>query len=634
MRRFLYLPIFVTALVCLGVLATGGSVLAASPTDASINNYQQCANDQAGSTTPTQDPTDCVPQGWINGILNAQNSQYSEDQVTSQRLGLDIPSGSPTTGRTITIRYLARKGQGGVGNHAYDSLATWNYTQTNADRCQDLAAADCPGGPASTVLIPSDTTVVADSNGPGSSTALHELPDANRMMTMYGGTITGVSAPVHDNASGSGDDYATITVTYSVASTATDTKVQLLFGGHLAASVGPRGWGIGVGSSFINGGPYHIRIDQVDGTSIGNRDNQIVSVLQTPATALTTNAGGPYSLGANGTVALSDVAHLTGGTSTAGGTITFMLFSDAACSVQVDGDVSTPVNGADGKDYPSPPITVSAPGTYYWVASYSGDAGNVGSSTACGDANESPLVIKPHISIQKSPDSQTVTSGGTATFSITVTNDGDSVLTNVIVTDALAPGCARTQADIPALASMAPHATVTYTCTLANVTSGLTNVAVATGTPPVGPNVTAQDTAAVTVVAPLTPAATHPAITIVKNPKSQTVTRGGTATFTITVTNTGDVALTNVTVSDALSPNCNRTIGTLNPGQSTSYTCTRANVTAGFNNVAVATGHAGATTVTAQDTAPVTARAAPLKPKKVVKVRPKVVSHKKPKATG
>jgi uncharacterized repeat protein (TIGR01451 family) len=353
-------------------------------------------------------------------------------------------------------------------------------------------------------------------------------------------------------------------------------------------------------------------------------------VVNARPTSLTTNAGGPYVLGADGTVALSDVAHLSGGTSGAGGHITFMLFSDNACSTQVGGDVTTAVNGADGKDYTSPSITVSAPGTYYWVANYSGDGNNAASSTVCGDVAESPLVIKPHISISKSPDQQTILLGQTATFTITVTNDGSSVLTNVVVTDALAPGCARTQADIPALASMAPGATVTYTCTLANVTSSFTNVAVATGTPPVGPNVTAQDTAAVTAVAP----ATHPAITIVKNPKSQTVTSGGTATFTITVTNTGDVALTNVTVSDALSPNCNRTIGTLNPGQSTSYTCTRANVTASFNNVAIATGHAGATTVTAQDTAPVTAKAAPLKPKKVTKVTPKVVSHRKPKATG
>jgi uncharacterized repeat protein (TIGR01451 family) len=757
-------PILVAALVVLGALVAGGSVLAAPSTDASVNNYQQCANDKPGSVG---DPTDCVPQGWINGILNAQNSQYSEDQVTAQRLGLDIPSGGPTTGRTITITYLARKGQGGVGNHAYDYLATWNYTETNANRCQDLLAADCPSGSASTFPIPSDATVVADSNGPGSSTALHELPQADRQMTMYGGTITGVSTPVHDNAAGSGDDFATIIVTYSVPSTATDTKVQLLFGGHLAASVGPRGWGNNVGSSFINGGPYHIKLTQVDSSSIGNRDNQINSAAILPigtqtqtalhetdssgvdvnpannqdpatqtgitvtlpvggsgtyvtdyatvapsgstgtvafryyasqaacgadtnfnggtsagsgksldvnsvaksnpvhitspgvtywravftgtgnsgnsdsgcsgeiltgiqATTLTTNAGGPFVLGADGTVALSDVAHLSGGTSNAGGTITFMLFSDNACSTQVGGNVTVAVNGADGKDYTSPSITVSAPGTYYWVANYSGDGNNAASSTTCADPSESPLVLKPHISVSKSPDAQTLLVGQTANFTITVTNDGNATLTNVVVTDALAPGCARTSADIPALASMAPGATITYTCSLANVTTSFTNIAVATGHPPLGPDVSAQDTAAVTVVAP----ATHPAIAIVKNPKSQTVTRGGTATFTITVTNTGDVTLTNVTVSDPLSPNCNRTIGTLAPGASTSYTCTRANVTANFTNVAVASGTAGGTTVTAQDTAPVTAKAAALQPKTVTKVKPKVVSHRKPKATG
>jgi uncharacterized repeat protein (TIGR01451 family) len=353
-------------------------------------------------------------------------------------------------------------------------------------------------------------------------------------------------------------------------------------------------------------------------------ENPVVNARET---SLTTDAGGPFVLGANGTVALNDTATLSGGTSGAGGTITFMLFSDAACANQVGSDVTVGVDGADGQNYPSPSITVNAPGTYYWVAIYGGDTNNAASSTVCGDENETPVVIKPHISVSKSPDAQTILIGQTANFTIAVTNDGDSTLTNVVVTDALAPGCARTSADIPALASMAAGATVTYTCSLANVVASFTNVAVATGTPPVGPNVTAQDTAGVTAVAP----ATHPAITVVKNPKSQTVTVGNKATFTITVTNTGDVALTNVTVTDAQSPNCNRTIGTLAPGASTSYTCTRANVTSSFTNVAVASGTAGGTTVKAQDSAPVTAKAKPFVPPKV---KPKVVSHKKPKATG
>jgi len=133
-----------------------------------------------------------------------------------------------------------------------------------------------------------------------------------------------------------------------------------------------------------------------------------------------------------------------------------------------------------------------------------------------------------------------------------------------------------------------------------------------------------------------------PAIAIVKNPKSQTVAVGGTATFSITVTNSGNVMLTNVTVSDPLSPNCNRTkaqipaLASMAPGATVTYTCTRPNVRASFDNVATAIGSPpSGPNVTASDTAPV--KAAPLKSvkKKIVKKKkPKVVSHKKPKATG
>jgi uncharacterized repeat protein (TIGR01451 family) len=350
-----------------------------------------------------------------------------------------------------------------------------------------------------------------------------------------------------------------------------------------------------------------------------------ISNCVTPS--LTTTASGPVTVGQ----AIHDVAHLSGGASPTG-SITFQVFApgDTTCQTPIAVPPAQTVSG--NADYTSGDYTTSQTGDYRWRAFYSGDTNNNAVSTSCNDANESSTVINPHISVVKTPDEQVVLAGSTVSFTIQVINDGDSTLGDVKVTDAQAPGCARTSADIAGLASMppapAPGSTVTYQCTLANVTASFTNTAVATGKPPVGPNVSSQDTAHVTVVQPVT----HPSISIVKNPKSQTVTSGGTATFTITVTNTGDVTLTNVTVSDPLSPNCNKTIGTLAPGASSSYTCTRANVTASFNNVAVASGTAGGTTVTAQDTAPVTAKAAALKPKTVVK--PKVVSHRKPKATG
>ena len=115
--------------VVFGVLIGGGGFGAAAP-GPSVADYSQCANDKAGSTAETPNPLDCVPKGWINGILNANNSQYREDQVTAQRLFVD---GLVGTSHSYTFRYLILKAQ----NHAYDSLATWNYTQVDANPCRD-----------------------------------------------------------------------------------------------------------------------------------------------------------------------------------------------------------------------------------------------------------------------------------------------------------------------------------------------------------------------------------------------------------------------------------------------------------------------------------------------------------------
>src|SRR5438477_626187 len=82
----------------------------------------------------------------------------------------------------------------------------------------------------------------ADSAGPGSATSGHQLN--GQAITMYGAVSCVVAVSTHDNAvSGSGDDQATVVVTYSVSSLASARKVQVLFGGHIAASDGPRGWG-------------------------------------------------------------------------------------------------------------------------------------------------------------------------------------------------------------------------------------------------------------------------------------------------------------------------------------------------------------------------------------------------------
>ncbi len=91
-------------------------------------------------------------------------------------------------------------------------------------------------------------------------------------------------------------------------------------------------------------------------------------------------------------------------------------------------------------------------------------------------------------------------------------------------------------------------------------------------------------------------------IDITKETEDSEVAPGGTATFTITVVNTGQVPLTDVVVTDEQTPSCDfgaggmTTIpggafdGTLDVGESFSYTCTTDPLTASFDNTAVVVG--------------------------------------------
>ena len=135
-------------------------------------------------------------------------------------------------------------------------------------------------------------------------------------------------------------------------------------------------------------------------------------------------------------------------------------------------------------------------------------------------------VLVPAIDVQKTPDLQQARSGDSVTFTITVTNAGATALTDVTVTDALFPACDATVGDL------AIGESASYDCT-APVTNDFTNTADVTGNDPLGHPVTDSDTADVDVIAP--------AISIAKSPDGQTVAVGATVTFTIEVTNTGDV---------------------------------------------------------------------------------------------
>jgi hypothetical protein len=94
--------------------------------------------------------------------------------------------------------------------------------------------------------------------------------------------------------------------------------------------------------------------------------------------------------------------------------------------------------------------------------------------------------------------SQEIPSGSTAVWRLTITDNGNTDLSNINITDALAPGCAG--ATTPS--TLSPKGTIVFTCSSTDVTKGFTNVAKVTGTPPSGANVSASSSATVTVTTP------------------------------------------------------------------------------------------------------------------------------------
>jgi uncharacterized repeat protein (TIGR01451 family) len=534
----------------------GGSASAAIPS-VSFVDYAQCSNDAPPSTS------NACPGGWINGILNSNNSHYAEDQVTPQRAEVAYPAGDAFTGATMTFRYQTKKG----GINAYDSLATWNTTQTAANRSQDLNAADVVAGAASTLAM------VADPLAAG-----HEL--GGRVWTMYGGTLTASSAITHDCTTAAtpcaSDDSATVTVTYDVPASASERKVQLLFGGHLAPSTGPRGWGIGFGSGSVSGGPYHIKWDLADGASIGNRDNQIMSsAVLSPALAITKTADAA-TVTAGSPIGFTVTVSNTGAGSANNVSMTDTLPTNAGLSWTIAGTTGTPTCGiatgvltctkASLASASSFTVHVTSPTTAASCGTVSNSASVSAGADSAGPATASVTVNCPDVSISKSARAASVDAGSAAIFDITVTAGGTGSSTGVVLTDDLSgTGLSWAVSGADAAACSPNPASAVLTCTFGTMASGTTKSITLTATTSKADCSTGlSNTATVTATVDSNSSNNSSTATlgvhcgnliVTKTADVGTVNAGQPIGFLITVTNDGVGTATGVTVADTLPTN-------------------------------------------------------------------------------
>ena len=200
------------------------------------------------------------------------------------------------------------------------------------------------------------------------------------------------------------------------------------------------------------------------------------------------------------------------------------------------------------------------------------EAGGNLSNTVMADSFESapdtatlaiPITQAPAIQVTKSgtldmtgvPPTGMVNVGDTVTYGFTVTNTGNVSLTSIYVTDPLLPGLNCT---IPLLSVGTSSSCVAtgnvYLLTQVDVDAGrVTNTATVTGTPPSGPDISDTDTyiqllgivPELNIVKEVGASSTGP-----WNDTSITVAEGDDVYYRVSVENTGNIALTGITVGD------------------------------------------------------------------------------------
>ncbi len=389
-------------------------------------------------------------------------------------------------------------------------------------------------------------------NNAATSTCQTETLVVNKVSPSISTTLSATSTPiggsVHDSAALSGaTSNAGGTVTYTVYNDA-------------ACSAGAQSAGIkavtnGVvtdSNSIVFNTPGTFNWQAVYSGDAGNNAatstcqtetlvvNKVSPSITTNLSATTTSVGG----------SVHDSATLTGATPTAGGSVTYTVYNDNACSAGAQsGGTKTVTNGIIPD---SNSIVFNSVGTFNWQAVYSGDSGNNAATSTCQTETMTVTQPKGHIIVDKitfpSGDSQsfnfTASGTGYANFSLTdaaAPNNQELNPGTYSVGETLPAGWVQTSAvcdggNTPANISLAGGQTVT--CTFTNTKGG--HLIVDKVTNPSGS----------TVEFPITASG------------SGTITGGGAGTTTDAINKTYDVTPGTYSVAETLPANWNQTSNT------------------------------------------------------------------------
>jgi uncharacterized repeat protein (TIGR01451 family) len=386
-------------------------------------------NDTVNKVTPqisTDASADVEIGGSISDTATVSGGHSPSGTVTFSLYG---PDDANCDGAVIFTSTVALSGGSATsGSFTPSAVGTYRWTATyNGDANNNSVSEGCNG---------ENENVDVTKASPSITTSLVSGEQSGTTIDIALGDSAHDTSALHDATADAGG-----TVHYQVF---LDASCQTLYtdAGTKAVVNGVPGDSNSV--QFILAGNYYWSADYSgdakNESASSSCDLEVVSVgLNHPT--ISTNASGSVVVGGD----IHDTATLADGFEPTG-SITFQLFGpdDASC----DSAIFTSIVAVDGNgDYNSDPFTTSEPGTYRWIATYSGDANNAAVSGECGDLNEDVLVTIPNIHAVKlvatndgefGPTS-VANPGDTLTFQITVSNSGNGAATNVPVSDDLTP---------------------------------------------------------------------------------------------------------------------------------------------------------------------------------------------------
>jgi Bacterial Ig-like domain (group 3) len=305
---------------------------------------------------------------------------------------ISVQAGTPVTDAATLTGPDHGAATGTITYNVYsDSLCT---TLENAGTAEDITT---PGTIPASLPVTIDTvgTYYWQASYSGDANNLASVSACNTEVVTVTAAITSVTTllsensvtagtPVTDTAtlSGAVADAATGTITYDVYSDAGCTD-QVSTGTPLTITT-PGTMPTSAPVTLDAAGTYYWQASYSgDANNLSSTSTCGEVEVVTPANTTTTTMLSASSVAAG--VAVTDSATLTGAVADAAtGTVTYNVYSDAGCTDLVTSSMPLTIT-TPGALPDSGPLSLTTAGTYYWQASYSGDANNLSSTSTCGE---------------------------------------------------------------------------------------------------------------------------------------------------------------------------------------------------------------------------------------------------------